>query len=365
MFKIRYQGRPLFITILGKRPYILSLANETLIEIGRYLDPCPQDLRNYMSTCHGLSGAGEYVRYNTVVVSGREGCLLLAMLVSGTHTARRYCERIQRLWFRGWHDTDMFLNSELLSETLPLLTNLRTLWIEASPRDHPAFAAFGPHDWTSQSSPLVLPNLKYLRLSGEFSMHKIASHRALTELDLNSIMDGDEFAAFLDSVQDTLLGRHVETLAIRLCQELDLDFAVPLLAQAFPVLSRLSFEQSSLDFIKFARALACDALALPRIQYILLNERLGRPISAAAGLLAQKIPDVEEIEPLLRRIHETRFRFESVGVGKVIWSIGLDGRYRKTTVNRRRSFWRDKFGQQFSSKLYPSPQRTFFIFQEE
>ena len=207
------------------------------------------------------------MRYNTVVISGREGCLLLAMLVSGTCTARRYCESIQRLWFRGWHDTDMFLNSELLSEALPLLTNLSTLWIEASPvdtvhlmerldvegvirrREHPAFSVFASHDRTSLSSPLVLPSLKYLRLSGEFSIHKIASHRALTELDLNSIMDGDEFAAFLDSVQDTILGQHVETLAIRLCQELDQEFVVPLLARAFPVLSRLSFEQSCLDFI--------------------------------------------------------------------------------------------------------------------
>ncbi|KAF6765287.1 hypothetical protein DFP72DRAFT_1059079 [Ephemerocybe angulata] len=232
---------------------LLSLANETLGEISSYLTRKPNDFSSFMTTCKRLDEVIAPVRYTSLTVEGPQGRHLLATLLSGSKTSIRYRLLVKRVWFRGYHDRELYLNVILLAELLQHTLNLIVLWMETSSLDndrvvsrmrrfgvvreslHPAFSI---DDMTSDEgamTPLTLPKLKYFRLSGSPKLLAVVHHRCIVELDVvNITMDHDEFATFVSTAEGTLLGDHLEILELRLATVVDIELANTVFSRAFP-----------------------------------------------------------------------------------------------------------------------------------
>jgi hypothetical protein len=249
---------------------IQDLANETLSEVAEYLVNDPTAFTNLMLTCQRLTGVCEYIRYTSLSVQGSKGRRLLATLISGTPTAARYCKRAKRAWFKYWHEAEMYIMSALMCEALPLMDNLITLRIDAHTINvphaldrmskmglirlghHPAFSAESMSRSASKLggpySPLTLPSVQNLMISGSYALSYIANHRPLTELNLESFLDYDDLADFVANAEETLLGDTLSILSLKVVRSVDLSTTLPLVSSTFPMLQRLSLKQASMKF---------------------------------------------------------------------------------------------------------------------
>ena len=246
---------------------IESLANETLTQVAEHVIDDDIAFTGLMLTCKRLAGVCEYLRYTSLSVQGSKGRRLLAMLLSGSPTANRYCRRVKRAWFKYWHDAEMYIVSALMCEVLPLLVNLITLRIDAHTIDvnhtlnwmtrsglirscrHPAYSLETLSSSASTFSLLTLPNVQNIMIAGNYTLASIANHRSLTELTLESFLDYDDLADFLAGAENTLLGKTLSVLSIKLVRSIDLRMTVPVLSMSLRKLNRLSIEQAALNFM--------------------------------------------------------------------------------------------------------------------
>ncbi|KAF6744360.1 hypothetical protein DFP72DRAFT_857661 [Ephemerocybe angulata] len=242
---------------------LLSLANETLTNIAAMIHESSYTLTSFMLTCTRTAGVAEQIRYTALIISGGQGRRILATLLSGSNTAKRYCTLVIRIWYRGWADTEMHLNASLLAETLPSLPNLTALWLDANPLDaihlmarmkkhgitrecrHPAFN-IADMSKSAPSSPWTVPKLGYLRLTGDPVMAGIAWNRRLVSLDMSHVLGHDEFANFLWGAENSNLGDALQTLSLKLGNAIEISIAFPLIGTTFPNLINLSLEQNYL-----------------------------------------------------------------------------------------------------------------------
>lgn len=244
---------------------LLSLPNELLSEVVSYL--APHETSNFIVTCKRMSRVGEYQRYTSIVVGPKHGHRLVTTLLSGSETSNRYCELVKRLWFRGWtYQRYTFETASLFSQLLPYLHNLRSLWVEASPTDcvhltktlkraglvreniHPAQCLLDIGMNKDCFSARTLPSLRYLKVSGDVSLCALASFRNLEELEVNVTLNHSALSMLVSNAHDSVLGRSLKALTIKLTQAVDANTAFPIIADAFPNLERLNFEQLGVHF---------------------------------------------------------------------------------------------------------------------
>lgn len=277
-----WEKSPLFISYQAPSSnHILSLPNEILLEIARHLKRGAKDLTSLMQTCHRICRVVEYTRYNSIVVCGTKGKHLLSTLLSGSTSSTSYCNCVKRLWFRAPQSNsrdaeskdkrEFFLIATLISQVLTVLPNLSSLWIEYQNKDcsllssrlkrtgairsneHPASCLMAIDTAKFPVSPLSLPSLRFLRLTGDPSLISLSFHRALSDLEIHFHLNHSSFAEFITSAEGTVLGRSLKFLGIRLSRTLDIATALPLVSQAFPLLERVSLEQSTIDFVVSCR----------------------------------------------------------------------------------------------------------------
>lgn len=245
----------------------LSLPNETLSEIALYLG-AGKHTNSLMRTCRRLTGVVEYLRYSCIVVAGEQGKNLLVSLGSGTPTAHRYCRLVIRLWFRGWHTEDVedrMLMSYLFTTTLPLLSNMHTLLVESPSFDvdyllrrmvttglvrenqHPSYSILDENNTPSRTNILSLLSLQNMRLSAPAHVLSLATNRPLANLDITIILDKKSFAALISGAENSVLGRSLTTLSLKMAGVLHIALAFPMIASAFTALQHLSIDQTDID----------------------------------------------------------------------------------------------------------------------
>ena len=263
---------------------LLSLPNETLHEIGVRLVADPKNLTAFMLACRTTASVAEYIRYTSVVINGRSGRLLLNTFISGTAVSTRYCRLVKRMLCRGCDDDDddndrnnifevrqrervkRFLQLNLLADTLRLLDNLASLWLDLSAVDPDYFISqlrsvgvirdksrpsrsvgSAMFDSTTNLSQLSLPNLRYLRISGQTPIATLASHRALTSLEISYMLNMEEFDALIAGAEGCILGTTLATLCITTVRSLRIDVVIPILSSTFSKLKHLCFSQPCMD----------------------------------------------------------------------------------------------------------------------
>lgn len=227
----------------------------------------PDDTSRFMATCQRMSRVAERNRYTAIIVGPKHGRRLVSTLLSGTPVSNRYCTLVKRVWFRGWtYQRYTFETATLFCQALPFLTNLSSLWIEASPTDsshlvkamkraaliresvHPAECLLDIETCGRSFSPRTLPSLKYLKLAGDVSLVELGSFRNLEELELTVTLSHTGLAKVVSNAQDSVLGRNLKVLTMKLTQSVDSALAFPIIANAFPNLERLSLEQVGVKF---------------------------------------------------------------------------------------------------------------------
>jgi hypothetical protein len=112
-------------------------------------------------------------------------------------------------------------------------------------------------------SPLTLPRIQNIMISGNYALASVAHHRALTELTLESFMDYDELADFVANAENTHLGNYLSVLSIKLVRSIDLASVIQVVSTAFPRLKMLAMEQSALDFLVSADLFFCISVHTP------------------------------------------------------------------------------------------------------
>ncbi|KAF6747820.1 hypothetical protein DFP72DRAFT_1074905 [Ephemerocybe angulata] len=323
-----------------------ALATETLSIVASALHSTPAMLTRFMLVCRRTADVGARVRYASLMLSGNKGRRTLAALLSGTPTSLSYCKLIQRLWYRGWADSDMHLNSALLAEVLPLLSDLTALWLDVNPLDathllkrvrkqglvreqsHPIFAIADMASG-SPSSPMNLPRLGYLRITGDPVLGGLAFHRCLVSLDMAHVMDHEELANFASGADGTLLGKMLETLSLKFGRSVNLSLAFPLLGGVFPKLRNLSLEQHFLPVLNIVELVAVDPSPFPNLRVLVLNR-----------LYSYRIPRWGSIFPYETFSQETMSRRE-------VYELGSNGVFGRTTlVYPVSDTWSLTFGQQ-------------------
>ncbi|KAJ2917967.1 hypothetical protein MD484_g2468, partial [Candolleomyces efflorescens] len=253
---------------LHHMPYtgLHSLANETLSQVAAYLFDDQPSISNLMLVNKRLSGVCEYVRYTSLAVQGNRGRRMLASLISGSPTSDRYCLTVKRAWFKYWQDAETYLVSALMCEALARMINLISLRIDGHSVDIPhvlsrmdrvglirtdriplsilgkSTTSGGPY------SALSLPNMRNLMISGRLELTAIASHRPLTELTLETVLDYEDLSDILESAENTLLGRSLAVLSLKVIRSIDLGLVLPLVGNAFPNLRCCALEQTAIKF---------------------------------------------------------------------------------------------------------------------
>jgi hypothetical protein len=218
-----------------------SLANETLAEVAAYLKDRPRDVTALMLVNKRLAEVCEYLRYSTLTVQGSLGRRLIATLLSGTVLARKYCTTVKRIWFRFSRDAEMYLLSTMMSDVLPLLKSLITLKIDTHTLDtqhalgrlrksgvvrsslHPASVLSLIDSSSSLASSLNLPSLSYFMVSGLCDLSVISAYRSMYEVNIDSFMDYREFAKFVSSSTDSILGASLHTLSLKFSRSISLS----------------------------------------------------------------------------------------------------------------------------------------------
>ncbi|KAJ3549392.1 hypothetical protein NMY22_g901 [Coprinellus aureogranulatus] len=338
---------------------------EIIHEVALYFEPTSYELSALLRTCRHISNAVEYRRYTSIVVYEEPGIHLMSTLISGTPTSKRYCDRVKCLWFRGWSDTTLYLNSTLLSQVLLQLDNLISFWIESNPLDtdqlirsmkstgvardalHPAFVMLDIIHQRQAYSRMALPSLRTMRLTGESAILALSLHRPLKELDLNFYFYANNFPEFISTVEGSVLGRTLEILCIKMGRVLDINLAFPMIANAFPSLEKLSVEQSSVKFETVLETLAFNRQLLPRLKILAVNHRFTSPIVVSGETLPKPYPLADVMEEYLRRIFRPRPCLESLSMGKVTWSLGIGGRFVRGMVSSYPDHWKTIFGEPF------------------
>ncbi|KAF6742486.1 hypothetical protein DFP72DRAFT_1081880 [Ephemerocybe angulata] len=369
------------------KPWILFLAFELLDEIAQYISDTPSDLTSFMLSCRQTAFVAESVRYTTITVEGSPGRKLLSTLLSGSPTANRYLLKISRIWYRGWYDCEIFLLSSLLCEVLHRTSNLRTLWLNIDPAGcaqltdcmkrlglmriahHPATILRDIHLGADASSPLNLPNLLYLRITGAFQIANIAAHRYLSELEMHQVLNHEEFAKFISTAEDGHLGSSLETLSIKLNRTLDTCLTLPILSHAFPNLRNLALDKSSL-VVKARRYFFCHHEALLTlvqevlsllaaetpvfrcVRNLVLNRRyacralkrgLSSPCGEYEGLTRSAMDQqLEEVAARHRRLVR-------IGIGRNLFELNKLGTFQHTLLDFSSTEWDRIFGVQFSA----------------
>ncbi|KAJ3510671.1 hypothetical protein NMY22_g15905 [Coprinellus aureogranulatus] len=335
---------------------LLSLPNELLSELGSHFlgDEDSRHLTSFMLACRRTSGIAEYLRYTSVTVLGERGYRLLAMLVSGSEVSMRYCALVKRLWFRGKDDERVRLTSHLLSVILPRLVNLRTLTIDARMTDtkqlleklgttgivreqrHPALSMSKAWLDRADFSILAMPNVRFLRVAGAVEVWKLGSFRALTELDLDFIMDIDTFANFLFCAEGSVLGGTLHTLSLRFSRMVALVMAFPMLSDAFHSLEHLYVEHGAF-----------------KLEEIVDRHAVGAAKQNGDTAFRRKPPtavQTKETEHHLIGIARNHGRLCCIGIRGHVWESGYGGVFVLDTA-RDESFWKQFFGNQFLPRL--------------
>lgn len=254
---------------------ILSLANETLHEIGSLILHDSKSLTSFLLACRRTSYIAAYLRYTSLVIEGRQGRLLLTTLISGSTVTIGYRGMVKRLWFRGYGDGEedaprdqrrkSYLHLFLLTEVLPLLCNLSALWLDVSrvngayllrrmrlsglvrDPDHSTRSMASLPIPRYNSSPYTLPRLMDLRIGVEPAICGISAYRPLRSVHLSYPMDGDDLERFIVAAEGGVLGRSLRTLSIHVTRALSSEMVIPLLSSTFAALRFLSFTQVCLD----------------------------------------------------------------------------------------------------------------------
>ncbi|KAJ2919621.1 hypothetical protein MD484_g758, partial [Candolleomyces efflorescens] len=245
---------------------LYSLANETLSQVAEYLFDDQPSISSLMLVNRRLSGVCEYLRYTSLAVQGNRGRRMLASLISGSRTANRYCLTVKRAWFKYWQDAEMYLLSALMCEALARMVNLISLRIDGHSVDIPhvlirmdkvglirsdriPLPSMGKNATNGGPySALSLPNMRNLMISGRLELAAIASHRPLTELTLESVLDYEDLSDILESADNTLLGRTLTVLSLKVVRSIDLKLVLPLVNNSFPNLRCCALEQTSIKF---------------------------------------------------------------------------------------------------------------------
>lgn len=243
-----------------------DLPLEIIYHLATFLEFDSADLGSLMRTCRHVSFAVEYLRYTSIVLFGESGIRLMTTLLSGTPTSMRYCKRVKCLWFRGWNDTNVYLYSTLLGQVLVRLDNLLAFWMESTHLDVDQLLVRLKHNGVARTrihpselisdiargertySRMSLPNLRVMRLTGEPTISALVHNRPLKELDLNFFLQPTHLAEFITAVEGSILQDTLETLCIKIARIVDMKLAFPILARVLPAISRLSLEQSIIDF---------------------------------------------------------------------------------------------------------------------
>ncbi|KAF6742984.1 hypothetical protein DFP72DRAFT_1080970 [Ephemerocybe angulata] len=323
---------------------MLSLATETLDSIATNLQWSSPELTRFMLVCRRTAGVAERVRYSSLIISGGQGRRILATLLSGTRASDRYCSLVYRLWYRGWADTEMHLNASLLAETLPLLSNLAAIWLDANPIDavhmmnrmkktgmvreciHPAFAMADMRD-SEPCSLWTIPKLEYVRLTGDPVLAGLTWHRRLVSLEIAHVLDHDELANFLSGAENTLLGDALETLSLKLSKSISVSIAFPLIGDTFPHLRNFSIEQTCLPIKDILVKLATPVSSFPRLRTLAMNRVYSYEIPRWGSVFPFEGFPLADLERLLSRIADLHRSLYLIGLGAALYELDEHGRF--------------------------------------
>ncbi|KAF6756123.1 hypothetical protein DFP72DRAFT_1066939 [Ephemerocybe angulata] len=343
-------------------PTLLSLANETLALVAGGLYSTSAHLSSFMLVCRRAALAAEHVRYSALTISGNQGRRLLTTLLSGTITTHRYRSMVHRVWYRGWADTDMHLNASLLSELLPLLSNVMALWLDANPLDtmylmerlrkhglvrerlHPAFV-LSDMSTSSPYSPWTMHNLQHVRLTGDPVMAGIAFNRRLVSLDLSHVLDHDEFANFITGAEDSLLG--LKTLSIKLEKTITILPAFPLISDTFPNLRNLSLEQKSLVVKDVLQYLATPNELFGNLQTLALNRIYSYRIPRWGAVFPYTGLTRAQMEVEVAQVAVHHKTVSCIGVGCDVFEMGRGCEFERRTLRYPEiDYWSSIFGRE-------------------
>ncbi|KAJ2922082.1 hypothetical protein H1R20_g15013, partial [Candolleomyces eurysporus] len=352
---------------------IQTLANETLSMIAERTMDDDRAFTGLMLASPRLAGVCEYLRYTSVTVQGTRGRRLLATLISGTPTSKRYCKLVKRAWFRYWHETEMYLVSTLMCEALPLMDNLITLRIDAHTIDeahtlnrmdragliraslHPAFLLGSSTSNEILFSPLTLAKLENYMVSGSFSLVALTNHRTLSEIYLDCFMDRDDLAEFISKAECTILGHSLQTLSVKFVRSISLRLAIPLLSKAFPMIKNMSIEQASMEVLAALDVIGGETTNFVHLRHLALNRRLAFPLLKWGSKLEGNKPLSDAVHLKLQTMHFKHAKLSYFGMGKVLWVKVEGGSFVEAKCLNSCDWWDNVIGKQFHTDLYPQP----------
>lgn len=294
----------------------------------------------------------------------------MSILLSGSRFSARYLTNIKRVWFRGYPERELHLNTLLLADILKHSINLVVLWMEISnfesdrvvdrlrrnslvrERIHPAFSIADIEDECAHY-PLTLPVLKYLRLNGDSALLCLAQHRSLREMDIGCVLDHDDFAKFVAAADGSVLGDNLKILSIKLATAIDIAMAMQFLSDAIPGLLSLSLDQTALDMKEVLEILGYNQSIFGEMKHILLNKTY--TYRMAGGVKQPLLSGLtrRRTEDLLSKTTSVHSALELIGVGRNVFYIGEGGRFRHLLLTHSDEIWTDVFGEQFSAYSEP------------
>ena len=282
--------------------------------------------------------------------------------------------------------------SYLFAATLPLLTNMHTLLVDSPSFDidyllrrmvatglvrenrHPSFCILDGNNNTSSTNILSLLSLQNMRISAPAHMLSLATNRPLTNLDITVILDKGAFASLVSGAENSLLGRTLTTLSLKMAGVLHVALSFPMIASAFVALKHLSMDQTDMDIrVRAVTPLLWYILnALNTYQVVLgliesmksmlldlsilaLNRRWPSTVESsedtAPSRWMERIPlDSRWLDGAVGRIFDSRPLMKVVGITKIVWEMGPYGGVRGS--KRLDLSWGSCFDRQFSTRAF-------------
>ncbi|KAF6750740.1 hypothetical protein DFP72DRAFT_851541 [Ephemerocybe angulata] len=306
---------------------LLSLANETLTIVAALLASAPVALTRFMLACRRTVDVGEHVRYSSLILSGAQGRRLMAALLSGS-------TNIPSLL--GWADSDLHLNTALLADVLPRLSNLKALWLDANPLDAIHLME------RMKKNGIVRSRVHPALVIGDMASGSPSSSLTLVSLDVAHFLDHDDLANFLSASENTVLGDTLETLSLKLGKSLDIGLALPLVRHAYPNLRNFSLEQKQLDIRAVLDCFTVPSLPWRKLRVLVLNRLYPYRIPRWGTTFACEGLSKDDMAALLSRISVWVESFGRLGgYGYFVRKV-----FKYPDVERHADGWTSIFGEQ-------------------
>ncbi|KAJ3548223.1 hypothetical protein NMY22_g1350 [Coprinellus aureogranulatus] len=225
------------------------------------------------------------------------------------------------VWSRGIHSLHQSRRGGRAGKEAPGHPLLRHLYLETLLLEVLSLHCRSPLDGQPQDTDHLEPPLPTICAALRNPSNNIARHPSpFGNLDLNIILDKDAFGMLISSSENSILGRSLVTLSIRLAGILNIALAFPMVATAFPALKHLSFDQLDVDIRVVLDFIGFDVTLLKELRILSLNRRVSPPSrTVPPKWMSQKPLDPITLEHTVQAVFEGRRTLLALGVWKTGW----------------------------------------------